>query len=227
MNFMQLLKSLDDLLYEVMSWLVFYPVTMWRALTRPLKMMDYSDAELGDRVEEQYTDTLSPPLFLLLSLIISHLVELASIGGQPALVSEYRGLAGPVDDDTSLLILRLLMFSIFPLIMATRLVRKQRIGLTRDTLRPPFLQPMLCRRTLRADAQPRRDPDGHAPALGPARRRRDHAPRLALVWQPADPLVRPASACLLRAPSGRRASPWSKVWRSCWESPGCSAEPGG
>ena len=30
------------------------------------------------------------------------------------------------------------MFSIFPLIMATRLVRKQRIGLTRDTLRPPF-----------------------------------------------------------------------------------------
>jgi hypothetical protein len=137
MNFMQLLKSLDDLLYEVMSWLVFYPVTMWRALTRPLKMMDYSDAELGDRVEEQYTDTLSPPLFLLLSLIISHLVELASIGDSP-LVGDTTGLAGLVSDDTSLLILRLLMFSIFPLIMATRLVRKQRIGLTRDTLRPPF-----------------------------------------------------------------------------------------
>jgi hypothetical protein len=137
MNFMQLLKSLDDLLYEVMSWLVFYPVTMWRALTRPLKMMDYSDAELGDRVEQQYTDTLSPPLFLLLSLIISHLVELASIGDSP-LVGDTTGLAGLVNDDTSLLILRLLMFSIFPLIMATRLVRKQRIGLTRDTLRPPF-----------------------------------------------------------------------------------------
>jgi hypothetical protein len=34
--------------------------------------------------------------------------------------------------------MRLLLFSIFPLIMATRLVRLQRIGLTRDTLRPPF-----------------------------------------------------------------------------------------
>lgn len=137
MNFMQLLKSLDDLLYEVMSWLVFYPVTMWRALTRPLKMMDYSDAELGDRVEEQYTDTLSPPLFLLLSLILSHMVELMSVGDSP-LVKETRGLTGLISDDTSLLILRLLMFSIFPLIMATRLVRKQRIGLTRNTLRPPF-----------------------------------------------------------------------------------------
>ncbi len=75
MNFTQLLKSLDDLLYEVVSLLVFYPVTMWRALRPPLRMMDYSDTELGDREEKQYADTLSPPLFLLLSLIISHVVS--------------------------------------------------------------------------------------------------------------------------------------------------------
>jgi hypothetical protein len=137
MNFMQLLKSLDDLLYEIMSWLIFYPITMWRALRHPLKMMNYSDAELGDRVDEQYTDTLSPPLFLLLSLIISHGVELALIGESP-LVRETGGLDGLISDDTSLLLMRLLMFSIFPLVMATRLVRLQRIGLTRDTLRPPF-----------------------------------------------------------------------------------------
>lgn len=137
MNFMQLLKSLDDLLYEVMSWLVFYPVTMWRALRRPLKMMDYSDAELGDAEDEQYTDTLSPPLFLLLSLIICHVVELALIGESP-LIRESGGLAGLIGDDTSLLMMRLLLFSVFPLIMATRLVRLQRIGLARDTLRPPF-----------------------------------------------------------------------------------------
>ena len=80
MNFVQLLKSLDDLLYEVMSWLVFYPITMWRALTRPLKMMNYADTELSDAEDKQYDDTLSPPLFLLLSLFISHAVELATVG---------------------------------------------------------------------------------------------------------------------------------------------------
>src|SRR5690349_10768094 len=72
MNFFNLLQSLDELLYEVMSWLVFYPITLWRTLVRPLQMMDYSDVEQGDASDQQYTDTLSPPLFLLLSLIIIH-----------------------------------------------------------------------------------------------------------------------------------------------------------
>ena len=40
MNFFQFLKSLDKLLYEVASWLVFYPVTMWRSARHPLAMMD-------------------------------------------------------------------------------------------------------------------------------------------------------------------------------------------
>lgn len=32
MDFMKWLNSLDELLYEVMSWLVFFPLTLWRAL---------------------------------------------------------------------------------------------------------------------------------------------------------------------------------------------------
>ena len=80
MNFFNLLQSLDELLYEVMSWLVFYPITMWRTLVRPLKMMDYSDVEQGDASDQQYTDTLSPPLFLLLSLILVNAAEIALIG---------------------------------------------------------------------------------------------------------------------------------------------------
>ena len=33
MDFMKLLKSLEELLYEVVSWLVFYPLTLWHSLT--------------------------------------------------------------------------------------------------------------------------------------------------------------------------------------------------
>lgn len=137
MDFLKLIQQLDELLYEVMSWLVFYPVTLWRALTRPLKMMDYSDAELGDPAERQYTDTLSPPLFLLLTLVLSHALEL-SLVGQNAVVSQKAGLGGLVDDDSTLILMRVAFFSIFPLVMAARLVRARHVRLDRVPLKAPF-----------------------------------------------------------------------------------------
>lgn len=137
MDFLKLVQSLDDLLYETMSWLIFYPVTLWRVLVRPMRMMGYADSELSDAESKQYIDTLSPPLFLLLTLILIHAVEIAVVG-QSELVGSKQGLNTFIDDDTNLIILRAVTFSLFPLVMASRLVRKQGIGLDRNTLRPPF-----------------------------------------------------------------------------------------
>ena len=137
MHFMGLLKSLDELLYEVMSWLIFYPVTLWRSLRRPLAMMDYSDRELGQAEEQQYTDTLPPPLFLHISLLLAHALELLIVGDSPLIASHQR-LAALVDDDTTLLIMRLVVFSVFPLVFPAQVVRAQHKGLTRETLRRPF-----------------------------------------------------------------------------------------
>lgn len=137
MHFTQLLKSLDELLYEVMSWLVFYPLTLWRVLRHPLAMMDYSDRELHEGEAAQYRDTLRPPLFLLLTLLLSHGIELALVGTNPIVASKH-GLASLVDDDTSLIMLRLVVFSVFPLVLATRLARLKSHGVTRETLRAPF-----------------------------------------------------------------------------------------
>jgi hypothetical protein len=67
LHLMKFLKSLEELLSELVSWLVFYPITMWRSLVRPLDMMRYADKELTDAVEDQYDDTLSPPMFLLIT----------------------------------------------------------------------------------------------------------------------------------------------------------------
>lgn len=137
MGFFTLLKSLDELLYDVMSWLIFYPITLWRAVTRPLAMMDYADVELADSDDQQYTDTLSPPLFLLVTLLLSHGLELAIVGQNEIVVSR-TGLSGLINDDTQLLIFRVAVFSVFPLLMAARLVRRQKLLVDRDTLRAPF-----------------------------------------------------------------------------------------
>ena len=137
MNFFNLLQSLDELLYEVMSWLVFYPITLWRTLVHPLRMMDYSDGEQGDAADQQYSDTLSPPLFLLLSLIIVHAAEIALVGNDAVIASKV-GLSAFVSTNTDLIILRIVMYSLFPVMLATRMVRAQALQVNRDTLRAPF-----------------------------------------------------------------------------------------
>lgn len=137
MNLFSVLKSLDELLYEVMSWLVFFPITLWRIIRHPLDMMNYSDVEQQDAESDQYTDTLSPPLFLLLALIISHALEIALVG-ENGLITSKHGLASLISNDTNLIALRIVLFSLFPLAMSARLVRGLRLRLDRDTLKAPF-----------------------------------------------------------------------------------------
>ena len=137
MNLFSVLKSLDELLYEVMSWLVFFPITLWRIIRHPLDMMNYSDVEQQDIESDQYTDTLSPPLFLLLALIISHALEIALVG-QNMLIASKHGLAAFISNDTNLIALRIVVFSLFPLAMAVRLVRGLHLRLDRETLKAPF-----------------------------------------------------------------------------------------
>ena len=129
MDFMKLIKSLEALLYEVMSWLVFYPRTLWLALTRPLYLMRYADTELGDSDEERYSDTLSPPIFLALTLGIAHLIELTH---------GWEQLDGISADDRNLLAFRLVAFALIPLMLSLRMLRLGDAQLDRKTLRPPF-----------------------------------------------------------------------------------------
>lgn len=133
MDFMKLLKSLEELLYELVSWLIFYPVTMWRSVVRPLSMMRYADTELSDRPEDQYEDTLSPPLFLLITLLLSQGIS----GWLPSVYDASLGVK-QLGSGSNLLIARGIIFGIFPLCMAVTLLRIKKVRITRDSLRPPF-----------------------------------------------------------------------------------------
>lgn len=132
MDFMRLLKSLEELLYEVMVMMVFFPRTLWLTMRHPQRMMDYADTELGDVQSEQYKDTLSPPLFLMMCLLVSHLFERA----EPVQAANI--MPAFLSDTQNLLIFRVFIFSLFPLIMALRLLQRLKIELDRDTLKPIF-----------------------------------------------------------------------------------------
>lgn len=136
MGFFQILRSVEDLLYQVMTWLVFYPRTLWRVIRHPVQMIDYSDSEQSDTPEQQYIDTLSPPLFLMLTILISHGIELAfqtSIDVPKAGVGKIL-----LNSEENLLVLRSILFSIYPLTFAVGLLKRSDQQLDTITLRAPF-----------------------------------------------------------------------------------------
>jgi hypothetical protein len=133
MDLMRLFKSLEELLYEAIVMLVFFPKTLWLTLRYPQRMMDYADVELGDVSSEQYSDTLSPPLFLMICIGLSYLIQRSVPGALDLSI-----LPDFLHDSQNLLALRVLIFSLFPLAFSLRLLIGLGQPLDREVLRAPF-----------------------------------------------------------------------------------------
>lgn len=136
MDFLRIIRSLEEFLYKVLTWLIFYPRTIWRVLRHPIEMLHYSDKELGDKPEQQYTDMISPPLFLMITIMIAHVIEISSHQALPKATSSIGREI--VASDQNLLILQSILFAIYPLFFAISRLKRQSQQLNRDTLRKPF-----------------------------------------------------------------------------------------
>lgn len=139
MDFMKWLNSLDELLYEVMSWLLFFPITLWRATVAPLRLMAEIEQQAALPDQEQYGAILSPPLFLALSLLLTH-AGATALGQSDALIVNHHGLASLVNDNATALVVRVVAFAGFALFLAARLLRSKGVPLSRVTLRQPFYE---------------------------------------------------------------------------------------
>lgn len=137
MPFLVFLKSFEVLLFEIMSWIIFYPRTLWRAGRHPLSMMDRSEDELKLPPEQQFRDIISPPIFLLLTVVAAHAFEVAVVGNSP-LIDNGIGLAGLIQDNTSLILFRLIAFSSLPVIAGAFALGVLKRPLDRITLLPLF-----------------------------------------------------------------------------------------
>jgi hypothetical protein len=136
MDFYKVIRSLEELLYEVASWFVFYPRTLWSVLVQPAATTRSAEDEQREVAAGQYTSALSPPLLLMLSILIAHGFEL----GLGAHLPEGRTELGKAvfGSDQNLLLLRSILFSIFPVVAATTLVGRRKLVLDQRTLRAPF-----------------------------------------------------------------------------------------
>ncbi|MBO9518587.1 MAG: hypothetical protein J7493_11020 [Porphyrobacter sp.] len=136
MDLMRIVRSLEEFLYEVMTWLVFYPRTMWRSVRHPVEMLHYANRELQDQPDRRFADLLSPPLFLMITILLSHLIAVSAHQG--AAVANTTVGKQIVASEWSMFVLRSMLFSVYPLMFAVSRLRRENLPLDRDTLRAPF-----------------------------------------------------------------------------------------
>ena len=213
MDFIKLIRSVEELLYEVMAWLVFYPRTMWRILAQPASMARYVEDEQKDAAEEQYTDTLSPPLLLMLTILIAHGVELG-IGAK--MIQAKTAVAQAIlGSEQNLLILRSLLFAIFPLVVGDDARPAARAAARPDDAARPLLRAVLPRGAVRARRLGRRSARAPPAPHDAVRRPRPARSRTGLVRRRRDVVV--------RAPPGARPRPGASASRSAaFSAPRCT-----
>jgi hypothetical protein len=136
LDFLKLLRSFEDFIFEAVTWLVFYPLTVWKIVARPLTTMAYSDAEQQDSEEKRYDDALSPPLLLLVTVVVVNAIAALLHTEDIRVTSKVTAVlfASP----QNLALFRALVFSLVPLVAAVTLIRRTGTRLSRETLRPPF-----------------------------------------------------------------------------------------
>lgn len=136
MDFEKFLRSVEELLFEAVSWLFFYPRTMAEILRRPLQFMTYAEAETAKPEDRRYDEAMSPPVLLLLTLLL--VIGLGAAAHAPAPQSGSVLTKAIFASTQNTLLFRCLLFSLTPLVVALTLLRRQRWKITREALRGPF-----------------------------------------------------------------------------------------
>ena len=136
MDFMRILQSLEEFLYEVMSWLVFYPRALWRTLRHPVAVAIYTQRQLRQDRDQQFTEMIGPPLMLILTVLVAHVIELSSPSGM-ARVNTVLGkeLFGT---EQGVIATRSIIYCFFALFGALGMLHRKKSPITRETLRQPF-----------------------------------------------------------------------------------------
>lgn len=136
MDFLKILRSFEEFIFEAATWLIFYPLTMWRIVRSPLQTMAYSDREQTEPDAKRYDDALSPPLLLLVTIVLSNLLALAFHIPDPQVQT---ALAKTVTGSPqNLALFRSLVFSLVPLVSAVSVLHHKGVKISREALRAPF-----------------------------------------------------------------------------------------
>lgn len=135
MDFLKLLRSAEEALYEVMMWLLLYPRTVWMILRRPGQLHAKVSEELAQADDLRFDDVISPPLTLLISVGIGNAFGGDDTDGFGQLNALGRLIDGSAYNDW---LFSAALSALLPLIYAARSVLRRGGKIRRDSLRSAF-----------------------------------------------------------------------------------------
>ena len=134
MDFFNLLRSAEELLFEITMWIVLYPRTLWRSLRRPLQLAHKVNTELSQEGNRRFDDMVSPPICLLLSLAVG-----SALSADDVAVEDMNVLGQWIAESFyNELMFGAVMAASLPLMFSWLLLRRQQQPFNRDTVRRPF-----------------------------------------------------------------------------------------
>ncbi len=138
MDFLKILKSLEDFVYEALIWIILLPRTLGRILLRPRRMALYAAGELGKDDEDRFNDEITPPLLLILCVMISHWIDLGIRAQVPANSGSLAGVI--LGSEQNLLLYRTIAFGIWALAGAVCFLLHTGQPIGRNNLRVPLYE---------------------------------------------------------------------------------------
>lgn len=138
MDFLKILKSFEEFVYEALTWLLLLPWTLFRIIVSPRRMVNYAATELGAEGEDRFDDAVSPPLLLILCVLIAHFIDLGIRAQTP--VDDGTVASVVLASEQYLLLYRTIAFGVWALAGAVYLMWRARIAISRKNLRTPFYE---------------------------------------------------------------------------------------
>ena len=139
MDIFKLSKSLDELIFDILMWVIFYPYTLVRVLIWPGYMIGYAAEELRKDTEKSdlFDRGLSPPVFLFLSIVIAWMIA----PDAPVSAQSQSAIAGIINGSVmSLLTYRLALYCVFPFAGALIFEWRTPGSISHHSFRLPFYQ---------------------------------------------------------------------------------------
>ncbi|GAB4419659.1 MAG: hypothetical protein Kow002_07440 [Anaerolineales bacterium] len=125
-----LLYEIEEILYQLFTWLAVYPKTLLKGFFKPGWVQSYVHEELAKALKERFSEFLHPIVLWLFSILV--IVWSATPSAEDATGTTVEGF-----------FLMLILFATFPIIFAVITLRAIHTPLTRDTFQRPLYTQML------------------------------------------------------------------------------------
>lgn len=139
MDFLGAMKAIEQFAYELMSWVLFFPLTIYRVIVKPARMLDYVAQESEKAEQDAFASAMRPTLFLLLALTIG-VLAVPFTPDEAATVAGSRIGKAITESWVTLVLFRMIIFTAFPIAGALIHDIFTPGEVDRNTLKKPFSQ---------------------------------------------------------------------------------------